>query len=211
MRRLVGALLTIAVLVAAVAWFFLLRPAALGGPAAYILVSGESMEPNVHEGSLVVTLRQPEYGTGDIVAYRIPAGDPAAGMLVIHRIVGGSQDTGFVMRGDNASGADLWRPRPGDIVGRAQVIVPGATTAVLFVRSPIVAASAAASLAAYLLLGLWTPKPRTARPDPARPYNQVPGVLTFIGHRAAAVRGASTRDDRHHHLQEPDRRPMGRR
>ena len=208
MRRFVGALLTIAVLVAAVAWFFMLRPEALGGPAGYILVSGRSMEPNLYEGSLVVTLRQPDYRAGDIVAYRIPDGDPAAGLYVIHRIVGGSRETGFVMRGDNASGSDLWRPRPDDIVGKAQVIVPGATTAVLFVRSPIVAASAAASLAVYLVLGLWMPRPRAARTESGRSYNPVARALTFISN-AAAPRGTTTRDDRHHQLQEPDRGPMG--
>jgi signal peptidase len=158
MRRFVGAMLTIAVVAAAVAWFFLLRPAALGGPAGYILVSGTSMEPNVHEGSLVVTIGQSEYRVGDVVAYRIPAGEPAAGLLVIHRIVGGSPNAGFVMRGDNATGSDVWRPRPGDILGAAQVVVPGATAVLLFARSPILAASAAAALAVYLVLGLWAPR-----------------------------------------------------
>ncbi len=158
MGRVVGGLLTIAVLVAVVAWFLVLRPQVLGGPAGYILVSGRSMEPNVHEGSLVVTFRHSEYGVGDVVAYRIPAGEPAAGLLVIHRIVGGSADAGFVTRGDNASGSDIWRPRPDDIVGTAQVVVTGATTALLFMRSPIVAASVAAALAVYLVLGLWAPR-----------------------------------------------------
>jgi len=158
MGRVVGVLLTIGVSVAVVAWFLVLRPEVMGGPAGYILVSGRSMEPNVHEGALVVTLRQPEYRVGEIVAYRIPAGEPAAGLLVIHRIVGGSGDAGFVMRGDNAGGSDIWRPRQDDILGRAQIIVPGATTALLLARSPIVAASAAAALAAYLVLGLWAPR-----------------------------------------------------
>lgn len=156
--RVAGGLLTFALLVVVAGWFLLLRPQFLGGPAGYILVSGRSMEPNVHEGSLVVAITQSEYRVGDVVAYRIPAGEPAAGLLVIHRIVGGSPDTGFLMRGDNASGADIWRPRPVDIVGRAQVIVPGAATALLFVRSPIVAASVAAALAVYLVLGLWAPR-----------------------------------------------------
>lgn len=156
--RLAGAVLTVAVLVAVAGWFLVLRPAVLGGPAGYILVSGRSMEPNVDEGSLVVTISQSDYRVGDVVAYRIPAGEPAAGLLVIHRIVGGSADGGFLMRGDNASGSDIWRPRPVDIVGKAQAVVPGATTVLLFVRSPIVAASVAAALAVYLVLGLWAPR-----------------------------------------------------
>ena len=166
--RIVGGLLTTALLVAVAAWFLVLRPGVLGGPAGYILVSGRSMEPTVHEGSLVVTLRQSAYRVGEIVAYRIPEGEPASGLLVIHRIVGGSSGAGFVMRGDNAGGSDVWRPRMTDILGRAQVIVPGATTALLFVRSPIVAASAAAALAAYLVLGLWAPRRDTVAVPEAR-------------------------------------------
>ena len=163
-RRIAGGLFTLALLIAVASWFLLLRPTVLGGPAGYILVSGRSMEPNVHEGSLVVTISQSAYRVGDIVAYRIPADEPAAGLLVIHRIVGGSPETGFLLRGDNASGSDIWRPRPGDIVGKAQAVVPGATGALLFIRSPSVAASVAAALAVYLVLGLWSPRREPVSP-----------------------------------------------
>jgi signal peptidase I len=158
MHRVVGGLLTAAVLLAVGAWLLVLRPEVLGGPAGYILVSGRSMEPSVHEGSLVLTLRRPEYLVGDVIAYRIPAGEPAAGLLVIHRIVGGSADEGFVVRGDNTGGSDIWRPTPDDILGRAQFVLPGAMPVLLFARSPIVAASVAAALAVYLVLGLWAPR-----------------------------------------------------
>jgi len=156
----VGRFLAVVVLAAAAAWFVFLRPQAIGGPAAYVLVSGESMEPTLEPGALVVAMHQDEYQVGDVVAYRIPAGDPAAGLLVIHRIVGGSAESGFVMRGDNAAGSDLWRPTPVDILGRSQAVIPGAMPALLFARSPIVAASAAAALAVYLVLGLWAPDRR---------------------------------------------------
>jgi len=180
MGRFVGGLLTIAVIVAVVAWFLVLRPQVVGGPAGYILVSGGSMEPTVHEGSLAVTLRQSEYRVGDIVAYRIPAGEPAAGLFVIHRIVAGTAETGFVMRGDNASGSDVWRPRPDDILGKAQVVVPGAMTALLFVRSPIVAASAAAALAVYLVLGLSAPRrPTDTVPERGARERRAAPLYTF--------------------------------
>ncbi|MGH2489690.1 MAG: signal peptidase I [Candidatus Limnocylindria bacterium] len=152
---LVRNLLAGAMLAAALAWLVFLRPQVLGGPAAYVVVSGNSMEPTLSAGSLVIAFRQDAYQVGDIVAYRVPAGSPAAGRLVIHRIVGGSAESGYVMRGDNASGSDVWRPERPDIVGQSEVVVPGVMPAVLFLRSPIVAASAAAALAVYLLLGLW--------------------------------------------------------
>jgi len=164
-----GRLLAVLVLAAAAAWFVVLRPQAIGGPAAYVLVSGESMEPFLQPGALVIAMRQDEYQVGDVVAYRIPAGDPAAGLLVIHRIVGGSAESGFVMRGDNAAGSDLWRPTPVDILGRSQAVIPGAMPTLLFARSPIVAASAAAALAVYLVLGLWAPERRRVTPQRVRP------------------------------------------
>lgn len=153
-------------LVAALGWLFFLRPQVLGGPAAYVLVSGSSMQPTLSAGSLVIAFRQDEYQVGDVVVYQVPAGSPAAGHLVIHRIVGGSAESGYVLRGDNASGSDIWRPAPPDIIGRPEIVVPGVMPALLFARSPIVAASAAAALAVYLLLGLWATPVVTPAPSP---------------------------------------------
>jgi len=163
-RRLVF----LAVLTAAAGWFVVLRPQIVGGPAAYVLVSGKSMEPSLAPGSLVIALRQDEYRVGDVVAYRVPSGNPASGLLVIHRIVGGSAQDGYVMQGDNAAGSDIWRPMQADIVGRSRVVVPGAMPVLLFLRSPIVAASAAAALAVYLILGLWGPERRRVTLVPPR-------------------------------------------
>jgi signal peptidase I len=158
--NLVRNLIAGALLVAAFGWLLFLRPQVLGGPAAYVLVAGSSMEPTLAAGSLVIAFQQDEYRVGDVVVYRVPTGGPAAGRLVIHRIVGGSAASGYVMRGDNASGSDIWRPGPAEIVGRSDVVVPGVMPVLLFARSPIVAASVAAALAVYLLLGLWaTPAP----------------------------------------------------
>jgi hypothetical protein len=81
-----------------------------------------------------------------------PPGDPGAGLKIIHRIVGGSAEAGFVMRGDHTPSSDLWRPKLEAILGSAQVVIPGAMPILLFARSPIVAASVAAVLAAYFAL-----------------------------------------------------------
>jgi len=153
---MMGRLALAAVIVAGVGWFIALRPQVLGGPAAYILVSGESMQPTIRPGSLVILFRQPQYAVGDVVAYRIPPGDPGAGLNIIHRIVGGSAAAGFLLRGDNVASSDLWRPNPDAILGSAQMVIPGAVPVLLFARSPIVAASVSAGLAAFLVLGFWS-------------------------------------------------------
>jgi len=164
-RRGVG----LAVLIFGVGWFVALRPASLGGPASWIVVAGDSMEPAIRPGSLVVVTHAPGYAIGDVVAYHVPDGYPGAGDLVIHRIVGGSADAGYVMRGDNTNGPDIWRPRPAEIAGSLWFMFPDLGAAILFLRSPIVIASFAAGLTTYAILGfLGGPRPagpsRSARP-----------------------------------------------
>jgi signal peptidase I len=110
--------------VSVVAWALFFRPAALGGPATYLIVSGHSMEPALHAGDLVVARRQDTYRRGDVIAYHIMKNQAGAGALVIHRIVGGSSRDGYVTRGDNRSYRDPWRPRPVDIAGKMSLRVP---------------------------------------------------------------------------------------
>jgi signal peptidase len=91
------------------------------------------MEPSLAGGDIVVTLRRSDYRHGQLVAFRIRAGEPGAGKLVIHRIVGGDGTHGYVTRGDNRESIDPWRPRDADVVGEAVVGVPrlGALVALL--------------------------------------------------------------------------------
>jgi signal peptidase len=105
-------------------WIFFLRPESLGGTAAYLIVSGHSMEPTLHSGDLVVAFRQRAYGRGDVIAYHIPKNQAGAGALVIHRIVGGSAGSGYITRGDNRAYKDPWRPKANDIGGEMKVHAP---------------------------------------------------------------------------------------
>jgi len=150
-------LLRLLAIVVFVGWFVALRPQSLGGPAGWILVAGESMEPTIHPGSLVVVTRRVDYAVGDVVAYRVPEGNPGAGGNVIHRIVGGTADDGFIVRGDNTNAPDIWRPKPSEIVGALWLTLPDGALPLLFLRSPIVVASLAAGFATYLVLGLLAP------------------------------------------------------
>ena len=128
-------------------WTQYLRPQSLGGHAAYVLVSGKSMLPRYHTGDLVLVEQQPNYHVGQLVAYRVPKGDPMAGAQVIHRIVGGDAQRGFVVQGDNRTAPDVWRPKPGDIVGAKALRVPNAILILQFLRSPLFLALLAACFA----------------------------------------------------------------
>jgi signal peptidase len=153
--------LTAAVLVA---WFLLLRPQGLGGPAEFAVVSGRSMLPTMHTGDLAIVHRQSAYRVGQVIEYRIPKGQAGAGGEIVHRIVGGDGVHGFLVQGDNRTAPDLWRPRTGDVVGSLWVNVPKAGWALAWIRQPaFIAAFVAFVAAGWFLLG------RTAADDDETP------------------------------------------
>jgi signal peptidase I len=134
------------------AWAVTLAPQFLGGPAGYVVVAGNSMEPKLSNGDLAVVRRRPGYEVGDVVAFRVPPGEAGAGSLVIHRIARGSASRGYVTRGDNRSGRDLWRPREADVVGSLWFSVPKGGVAFRLLRAPVVLALVAAALAFGLVV-----------------------------------------------------------
>jgi hypothetical protein len=75
----------------------------------------------------------------------VPKGDAMAGAQVIHRIVGGDAKHGFIVRGDNRTAPDVWRPKPQDIVGAKALRLPGAIVVLQFFRAPIFLAILAAA------------------------------------------------------------------
>jgi signal peptidase len=134
-------------------WLAALRPTSLGGPVTYLLIRGNSMEPTYHGGDLVLVRVAAQYAIGDIVAYRVPAGDIGAGHIVIHRISGGVASTGFLMRGDNNPSVDPWMPRPTDIVGVAWFAAPGFGRLLAFLHQPATLASLAVATLAAVAAG----------------------------------------------------------
>jgi signal peptidase I len=136
---------------AALVWFCL--PQSLGGRASWVLVSGTSMLPRLHTGDLVLVEKHSGYHVGEVVAYRVPQGQPGAGYVVIHRIVGGNGRTGWRTQGDNRTAPDLWRPTDADVVGAKLLRIPDAWIVLRFLHMPLLLGLLAAFLA-FAVIGL---------------------------------------------------------
>lgn len=194
MLKLKTALLVVVTAGLLVAWFFLLRPESLGGPATYVMVHGQSMEPTLSGGDLALVRQQDEYRPGDVVAFRVPQGEPGEGGMVIHRIAGETPE-GFVTQGDNREEPDSWRPTGDDILGGVWFSVPAGGRFVYLLRQPLILGSVVGGLGMLSVLsgGLrkpaspsgWSPSrpAETARRDP-------PGTRLILG---LVLAGALTR------------------
>lgn len=134
------------------AWFVLFRPVSLGGPAAYEVVTGTSMEPRLHTGDLVITQAQSAYAIGEVVVFRVPADEPGGGSLIVHRLIGGDGASGYITRGDNKPAPDPWHPKSSDVIGRAWIELPGSGKALLVLRQPLVLAVLLSGLAGFWVL-----------------------------------------------------------
>ena len=175
--RLIGLVAWALTFLAVGAWTVFLRPQLLGGPATYVLVSGTSMEPTLHNGDIVVVRRHESYRIGQIVAFRVPRGEVGAGAIVIHRITGGAALGGYELEGDNRETPDLWHPHATDIVGAKWLRILGGGRVFTFLRSPLGVAIVAGLLAFLIMVtapqsearkqgssSTWIPAPLFLRP-----------------------------------------------
>ena len=69
-RRRFQLLLTAFWVAIMVAIWVSLAPVQVGGQATYVIVAGQSMEPNLHYGDLVIVHRASRYQVGDVVVYQ---------------------------------------------------------------------------------------------------------------------------------------------
>lgn len=93
-------------------WLVSIAPATLGGALTPVLLVGDSMQPELTSGAIVVVRSEPTYDAGDVIAYRSPDGG-----LVVHRIVALAGD-GYVVQGDALSQPDRWHPDDAAVIGR---------------------------------------------------------------------------------------------
>ncbi|GEK23334.1 S24/S26 family peptidase [Cellulomonas xylanilytica] len=133
-RRLLGMLPTVAVVLLALVGAWFLWPSSLGGCTTLTIVSGHSMDGTYRTGDLVISRCGPAE-VGDVIVYQ-PA--DMGGVRIIHRVVGGSADEGWVVQGDNNAFTDPWTPRGDEVVGVARVHVGGAGALSSLFLSPIV-------------------------------------------------------------------------
>ena len=131
--------------VAALAWLFV-WPALLGGSMTYVVISGPSMEPTYQSGDFVAAREQATYEIGDVVVFSTDNGN------VIHRIVGGDGESGYVMQGDNNPEIDQWTPTDDEVLGEAVLHVPGAGDDVMLVHHIVITPPFPYLLAGFVFL-----------------------------------------------------------
>lgn len=156
------------------AWLLFLRPTLLGGPASYIWVASDSMEPTLQKGDLAIVQKQDTYSPGDVVVFRVPKGEPGEGATLIHRVVGGSPEDGLITQGDSSETADRWRPTGEDIVGKMWFSVPYAGRFLAVLQSPMLLAGLASGLAVFLVLSADAAQKRPRKGSPAKRGDAAP-------------------------------------
>jgi signal peptidase I len=114
-----------------VSWFFVavlfsfVAVTATGVIHAKVVLT-DSMTPSIQPGDIVIEAplrgRIPE--VGQVVTYigkRID-GSPVAEFT--HRVIGGDENTGFIVKGDNNAEPDVQQPKPEDISGIVLFVIP---------------------------------------------------------------------------------------
>ena len=90
------------------------------------IVLTDSMAPSIKSGDIVILANTPraQPKLGDVVAY---TGRRFSGEIVgtfTHRIIGGNQNEGFLVKGDANPSPDVQRPKLDDISGVVIAIIP---------------------------------------------------------------------------------------
>jgi signal peptidase I len=122
----------IILVVSLIALWIAFAPANLGGQVSYVIVNGISMEPGYHLGDLTIMRKASTYDVGDVVTYR----DAEMQAYVIHRIIGVEQDH-FVLKGDNNSWIDAYRPTHKEIIGKLWIYIPKLGKIFTWLRAPL--------------------------------------------------------------------------
>lgn len=117
--------------VGVLAALWLLWPAQLGGRLSMLVTVGQSMEPRISQGDLVLVTRGAPYRVGEVVAYR----SGTLRQVALHRIVAKS-DGRYTLKGDNNSWLDTSHPTDAQILGRLWLHLPGAGKWLDWLRRP---------------------------------------------------------------------------
>jgi signal peptidase I len=148
-RRWISAVFSAFWIVLMVAIWMKVAPVQAGGGAAYVLIIGNSMEPDFHIGDLVVVRQESEYRIDDLVAYR----NLELENNVFHRIIATDRDR-FVLKGDNNSWIDSFQPSRDEVIGKLWVHIPQGGSALQSLRRPGALAALAAITGGILAFAL---------------------------------------------------------
>ena len=159
------------VVILAAIWI-VFAPQQVGGQVAYVIVNGISMEPGFHKGDLAIVITAPVYDVGDIVTYR----DIQMNSYVIHRIIGMEQDH-FMLKGDNNSWIDSYRPNQGEIIGKLWIHIPQFGKTMEWLRSPINMTMAAALVGGTLMASIYLEPGKTAKNKKKKSGGRINGIL----------------------------------
>lgn len=135
-----------------VALWVQLGPVQLGGRTAWVVTTGDSMQPLHREGDLVIVREAPRYEVGDIVA----AHNEELRRPVLHRVVDSAGDR-FVLKGDNNDFLDGYRPAVADIIGKRWFTISGGGRLLRVLFNPLVLTFLVAVVAFmfYMTLAGW--------------------------------------------------------
>ncbi|MDZ7673788.1 MAG: signal peptidase I [Acidimicrobiales bacterium] len=161
------------------------------GPVTFITVTGVSMEPGMHTDDVAVMYERGSYGHGDVVAFRASAapGQSGQGAYVIHRIVGGTGEDGFVMRGDNNDWDDPWTPTSDEIAGERLFVVPGIGSAMRWVAQPMHLAALVGAMTVALLVA----DPKTSSSRISGDEEPTEATRHVLGEGSATIEGGGVR------------------
>jgi len=115
---------------------YLAWPAQLGGHLSLVVVSGHSMDGTYRSGDLLMAWPHADYNVGEIVVYKVPDGEPASGLRVVHRIIE-KKDGHFTSQGDNRTTPDFWRPTVDNVVGHPFFRIRAGGLVLKWLLSPI--------------------------------------------------------------------------
>ena len=136
-------------IVLTVAVWIAFAPLQVGGQATYVIVNGNSMEPDFHLGDLIIIRSEPYYSIGDEVVYQ----NPDLGGSVFHRIINLELDR-YILKGDNNDWIDTYQPTQEEIIGKLWAHLPRFGKYIQYMRQPISMAIIVGLLGSFLALSI---------------------------------------------------------
>lgn len=124
----------------------LFAPIQLGGATTYAIIDGNSMEPMLKEGDLVVLRSSTSLSVDDIALYSHPEIGP-----IIHRIIS-TEENRFVFKGDNNDWTDSHEATQEEILGKYWFSLPKVGIVLSWLHTAV-GISVASALAAGLVIG----------------------------------------------------------